>query len=135
MDRRRAARRIPATDEPLVRAKLRTGSQLVVVDASSWGVMTETTERLLPGRHLDVHVVTPGGRVLVRGRVARAYVYMLRADAIAYRAALAFDQPIDTRACGYPMPPVFASAPAPPGMPYPDQTGDGDIAFDERLTA
>ena len=32
-----------------------------VLDASSLGVLAETRERLLPGRHLDVHVVTSSG--------------------------------------------------------------------------
>jgi hypothetical protein len=39
-------------DEPLAHAKLRAGGQLVVLDASNWGVLTETTARLLPGQHL-----------------------------------------------------------------------------------
>lgn len=84
-----------APEEPLAHAKLRTGGQLIVLDASSWGALTETTERLLPGRRLDVHVMTSDGRVLVRGRVARAYVCHLQPDAIHFRAALAFEQPID----------------------------------------
>jgi hypothetical protein len=67
---------------------------LIVVDASTWGALTETTERLPPGRRLDVHVMTADGRVLVRGRVARAYVCHLQPDAISYRVALAFEQPI-----------------------------------------
>src|SRR6266576_3681083 len=108
MDRRRAARRLLGPGEPLAHAKLRTGGQLIVLDASSWGALTETTERLLPGRHLDVHVVTSGGRV------ARAYVCQLRPDAIYYRAALAFEQAIDARTCGH-SPPAAIVSPASPG--------------------
>lgn len=135
MDRRRAARRILASGEPLAHAKLRTGGQLVVLDASNWGALTETTERLLPGRRLDVHVVTSGGRVLVRGRVARAHVCQLQSDAIYYRAALAFEQPIDVRACEYSMPVVLVSRPIPEGKPYPERIGNDDIEFTERLSA
>jgi hypothetical protein len=135
VDRRRAARRIPASGEPLTQAKLRTGGQLVVLDASSWGALTETTERLLPGRRLDVHVMTSGGRVLARGRVARAYVCQLQSDAIYYRAALAFEQPIDVRACEYSMPAVPVSRPIPQGNSYPERTGNDDIQFTERLSA
>ena len=131
-ERRRAPRRTLATDEPLARAKLRTGGQLTVLDASSWGILAKTGERLLPGRHLDVHVVTAGGRLLVRGRVARAYVHRLHADAICYRAALAFDQLIDVRAGGYALPPVLASLPISQGKPYPERAGSGEIAFTER---
>jgi len=95
-ERRRSARRTVAADEPLTRARLRTGGELTVVDASHWGVLTESTVRLLPGRHLDVHVVTADGRVLVRARVARAYVCEVGRDTIRYRAALAFDSRIST---------------------------------------
>ena len=135
MDRRRAARRLLAAGEPLAHAKLRTGGELIVLDASSWGALTETTERLLPGRHLDVHVVTSVGRVLVRGRVARAYVCQLQPDAIYYRAALAFEQAIDARTCGHSTPPVLVSPASPRGTPYPPRMGDSDIEFTERPSA
>jgi hypothetical protein len=134
MERRRSARRVLAAGEPLTRAKLRTGSPLTVVDASSWGVLAETAERLLPGRRLDVHVVTPGGRVLARTRVARAYVCRLQSDAICYRAALAFEEPIDTRASGYEISAALAGLP-PASQTDPDRIGGSDVAFDERLTA
>lgn len=132
MDRRRGVRRVLAHDEPLAQAKLRTGGRLNVLDASNWGALAETTERLLPGRPLDVHVVTANGRVLVRVRVARAYVWHLLPDAIYYRAALAFERPIDARACGYSMPAVLVSLPAAADRPY---LADSDITFTEPLPA
>lgn len=135
MERRRATRRTIASDEPLAHAKLRTGGQLVVLEASSWGALTETPERLLPGRHLDVHIVTPSGRTLVRSRVARAFVCHLQPDAIHYRVALAFDQPVDTHPRGYLVPPVLDSLPIPQGKPYPERHHDTDIEFNERLSA
>ena len=135
MERRRATRRTVAPDEPLAHAKLRTGGQLVVLDASSWGALLETTERLLPGRHLDVHIVTPGGRTLVRSRVVRAFVYHLRPDAIHYRAALAFEHAVDTRHCGSPVPAVLVSLTTAREKAYSDRGDSGDIVFDERLTA
>src|SRR5581483_6677895 len=105
MERRRLARRVVAADEPLRLARLRTGGQLRVVDVSGCGALTETRERLLPGRHLDVHLVDSAvGRVLVRARVTRAYVCRLQADAIDYRAALAFDRIVDIRPGGYVVP-------------------------------
>ena len=131
LDRRRAARRDVATGEPLAHARLRTGGRLCVIDASGWGVLTETGERLLPGRQLDVHIVSVNGRVLVRARVARAYVHRLAADAIQYRAALAFDQAIDVRAAGYPLPAVLLTAETPPGTTYPDRALTTEIAFIE----
>jgi len=74
MERRRKPRRPVAANEPLSNARLRTGGQLRIVDASSWGVLAETAERLLPGRQLDIHVMTAQGRTLVRCRVIRAFV-------------------------------------------------------------
>jgi len=96
MERRRASRRAPAVDEPLARVRLRAGRELVVVDVSNAGALVEGMVRLLPGTHVDVHVVTQEGRTLVRSRVVRAYVCRVEADAMRYRGALAFDRAIDT---------------------------------------
>jgi hypothetical protein len=96
MERRRALRRAPDGDEPLSRVRLRTGRELAVIDVSNAGVLVRSPARLLPGTHVDVHVVTWDGRVLVRSRVVRAYVCALQADAIWYHGALAFDRLIET---------------------------------------
>lgn len=72
-----------------------------VIDISDAGVLVEGA-RLLPNTHVDVHVVTPDGRELVRSRVVRAWVSALRGDAIVYRSALAFDRTVDTSAPGTP---------------------------------
>ena len=132
MERRRAHRRPVAKDEALCRAKLRTGGELRVLDASSWGALAETTERLLPGRHLDVHIVSSQGRVLVRARVARACVSRLEANVIHYRAVLAFECAVDVRVEGYPMPAPVLAVQIEPGNAYPDRAGSGDIEFVER---
>ena len=52
--------------------------------------------RLLPGIHVDVHVVTKEGRTLIRSRIVRAFVTHVEAVLIKYRAAMAFEQTIDT---------------------------------------
>ena len=135
MDRRKAPRRLVGGEEPLSRARLRTGGQLLVLDASAWGALTESTERLLPGRHLDVHVVSVQGRVLVRSRVARAFVWRLAADSVTYRAALAFDRAVEVCADGYVMPVAALPAEIPPGSAYPHRSVAGDIEFTERLSA
>ena len=126
---RRAVRRIVSADEPLSRARLRTGSQLLIVDASGWGALTELTERLLPGRHLDLHIVLAGGRALVRARVARAFVWNLRSNAIVYRAALAFEHALDVRTDGYAVPERFAEASLSPGIVYPHGVVSTEIVF------
>jgi len=126
---------VPVEGEPLAVARLRTGQQLAVLDASKWGLMTEGTGRLLPGRHLDVHVVTPKGRILVRARVARAHVCRLRADAIHYRVALAFDQPVDTSPCeGSLRPALDTTRSAAGSADDADRSARGEIVFNERVT-
>jgi len=100
MERRRLTRRTIAPDEPLGIARLRTGGHLQIVNASGCGVLAETRERLLPGRHIDVHLVASGGRVLVRAHVSRAYVCWLMENAIAYRVALAFDRLVEIHPTG-----------------------------------
>jgi hypothetical protein len=99
-ERRRALRRVPGSGETLSRFRLRTGRELSVVDISPVGALTEGPTRLLPGTRTDVHVVTRQGRVLVRTRVVRAWVWHLEPDMVRYRAALAFDEALDTEADG-----------------------------------
>lgn len=70
--------------------------------------MIEGEGRLLPGTHIDVHVTTRRGRVLIRARVLRVVVSRLSADVVCYRAALAFETAIDTTN-GYAVPSDAAS--------------------------
>ncbi len=102
MERRRTSRREPDPGEPLSRVRLRAGRELSVIDVSSDGALIEGSVRLLPGTHVDVHIVTRDGRVLVRSRVVRAQVCHVAADSVRYRGALAFDRSVDTSvaACG-----------------------------------
>lgn len=95
VERRRAARRTPGDDEPVARLRLRGGAELRVVELSNSGALVEGG-RLLPGTHVDVHVITPEGRVLVRSRVVRVFVCHVEAEAVRYRGALAFERTIDT---------------------------------------
>ena len=55
----------------------------------------EGAARLLPGTHVDVHVTSVQGRVLVRARVVRCAVWSVTADVITYCGALAFNAPVD----------------------------------------
>jgi hypothetical protein len=119
-ERRRAARRTPAQDEPLSQIRLRAGRELLVVNASDVGVLAEGEMRLLPGTHVDVHLVTREGRLLVRSRVVRAFVYRLGPHQLRYRGALSFDRPVSTAAVGYPMPEASGDRIERQGNPYPD---------------
>ncbi|HEV8394706.1 MAG TPA: hypothetical protein VGQ37_10555 [Vicinamibacterales bacterium] len=96
VERRVATRRVPAPDETLAHLRLRTGRELAVVDIGDAGALVEGTARLLPGTHVEVHVVTREGRTLVRSRVTRASVFAVAADNLQYRAALAFDARVNT---------------------------------------
>ena len=96
VERRTAVRRAPISNERLARVRLRTGHELAVVDIGDGGALVEGTVRLLPGTHVEVHVVTREGRTLVRSRVTRASVFAMAADSLHYRAALAFDARVNT---------------------------------------
>ena len=82
--------------------------------------MVEGDVRLLPGTHVDVHVVTPDGRVLVRSRVVRAWVSGLTGDHVTYRGAFAFERPIEVASAGYGFPPPSSGNEVRPGNSYPD---------------
>jgi hypothetical protein len=135
MERRGATRRTVYVDEPLGQARLRTGGRLRVIEASSWGALMETTERLLPGRHLDVHIVSAEGRTLVRCRVARAFVVRVEPDAVHYRVAFSFDRAVDVRVAGYALPSPLLASETERGMPYPDRPSSRDIEFAEPPSA
>ena len=94
-----------------------------MLELSTAGALVEGDARLLPGTHVDVHVLTPGGRVLVRSRVVRACVSALSSEQIAYRTALAFEKHVDLgitgALTGYGLPGHFAPDEATQGSRYP----------------
>ena len=96
MERRAAVRRTPDASETLASMRLRTGRELAVVDIGDGGALVEGTARLLPGTHVEVHVVTRDGRTLIRGRITRAWVFAVTAESLRYRAAVAFERHVNT---------------------------------------
>jgi hypothetical protein len=128
-ERRSAERRVPEGIEPLARLRLRTGSELSVVNLSNIGALVEGSARLLPGRHLDVHVVTSAGRVLVRCRVVRSFVCRIGFDVMYYRSALAFERNIDTASAGQQVPVIDAACGKLASSDYPGSRSSG---FAER---
>jgi hypothetical protein len=94
---------------------------LTVIDVSNAGVLVEGVARLLPGTHVDVHVITADGRVLVRSRVVRAHVVHVEAELIRYRGALAFERAVATAKSGYTVPAILTTPAAPQGNVYPDE--------------
>lgn len=107
--------------------RLRTGSELAVIDVSNSGVLVEGRIRLLPGRHLEVHVVTRDGRVLVRCRVIRSFVYRLSADDVTYRSALAFERSIDAAFAGQSFPVLEPASIGAPSSSYPPAAAPGAV--------
>jgi hypothetical protein len=126
VERRRTARRLVAADEPLSQIRLRAGRQLGVIDISDSGLLAEGEMRLLPGTHVDVHLVTDEGRLLIRSRVVRAFVCHVSASTIRYRGALAFDRPVqttvETTVEGYGLPGGPNGQAVAEGNPYPGST-------------
>jgi hypothetical protein len=110
-ERRRVSRRVPTSTESLSRARLRAGREVAVINLSSLGLLVEGTTRLLPGTHVDVHVIAAQGRSLVRARVVRYAVCSLTADVVRYRGALAFCTEVDLQPIE---PPLRAEEPGDP---------------------
>ncbi len=134
-ERRHAGRRVPGGREPLASLRLRTGRAVTVLDVSDQGVLVEGKARLLPGTHVDVHVVTPVGRVLVRSRVVRAWVGDLAPDGPTYRGALAFQQRVDTSGAGYVFPVATPDAAVSEGSGYPEPATVSPATGPERPPA
>jgi hypothetical protein len=129
-------RRTPHADESLSRVRLRTGRELAVIDISSVGALIEGTTRLLPGTRTDVHVVTRHGRLLVRTRVIRSFIWRLERDVVCYRSALEFDTTVETdgpalsersESSGYPVPAEIPRNDEAPGTRYPDAAAESGV--------
>ena len=132
MERRLKPRRFTDADEPIRTVRLRAGRDVEAIDVSDGGVLVEGASRLLPGTHVDVHVITRDGRVLVRSRVVRARVTAISPGEVRYRCALAFDHLVDT---GYPVPITAAGQAALTGTRYPPAVGESESGVPERLSA
>jgi hypothetical protein len=136
MERRHTSRRCPGHDEPISRLRLRTGREMTVVDVASGGVLVEGHARLLPGTHVDVHIITRGGRLLVRSRVTRCYVSALESASVCYRGALAFERTVDTAepaGAGYFVPADARHATRIEGPLYPSGTEGDAASIEEHL--
>jgi hypothetical protein len=134
-ERRHAGRRTPRDREPLERIRLRTGREVKVLNVSDAGVLVEGTARLLPGTHVDAHIVTAAGRVLVRSRVVRAAISGLGNEGPVYRCGLAFQQRVDTSNPGYVIPGPAPGAGVAEGSDYPATASRPTPIEPERLSA
>jgi hypothetical protein len=93
-----------------VRARVRPGHTLVVVDVSSGGALVEASCQLRPGSRIEVHLENDDRRQMVGANVTRCSVAAIDATVgITYRAALCFMERLDwvretTTPGGYEMP-------------------------------
>jgi hypothetical protein len=79
-----------------VRARMRRGYHLEVLDLSARGALVEGRQPLRPGSYVDVHLETEARRETLPARVVRCAVAAIDAETgITYRAALAFTNSCD----------------------------------------
>jgi len=75
-----------------LRARLRPGYRLVVVDLSPSGALVEGVRPLRPGSHVDLHLESEARAGIVTARVVRCAVAAIDAErGVTYRAALCFN--------------------------------------------
>jgi hypothetical protein len=130
---RRATPRVAATHAAAcVKAWLRPGAEIRLIDLSSGGAQIECARRLVPGARVDLQVHTGAGRFVLAGRLVRVEVAALRPDAVRYRAGLAFETASVSSAAslarslqgsGYPPRPTNAGPTGAAGPPAPRPRG------------
>lgn len=79
-----------------LRARVRPGYRLVVVDLSCAGALVEVGRPLRPGSQVELHLETGAGGGTVAARVVRCAVAAIDAESgVTYRAALCFSESCD----------------------------------------
>jgi hypothetical protein len=78
-----------------MRARVRPGHRLTVIDVSPGGALVEVERALRPGSRVDVHLETDLQHGTVSARVVRCAVAAIDSAGITYRAALAFVETCD----------------------------------------
>jgi hypothetical protein len=102
-----------------LRARVRPGHRLIVIDMSCAGALVEAGRPLRPGSYVDLHLETEARRGLVAARVVRCTVAAIDAESgVTYRAALCFSETCDwvreaLTPAGYAIPDAATPAPAP----------------------
>jgi hypothetical protein len=94
-ERREDARFVPPPRLEL-RATLRPGTMVVLLDVSARGALVQTAKPLRPGARVHLQVVTAARRVSTVGTVLRCMVWSLVGDdGVIYRGAMRFDHPVE----------------------------------------
>ena len=94
-ERRRAPRQPRRALRWLAAARLWPGRRVRIINWSAVGVLMEAGVRFAPGRTVTLQLLAERGHLLVRGEIVRAAVSAIGPEGLRYRAAVAFDQPVD----------------------------------------
>jgi hypothetical protein len=93
IDRRRDAR-FGRDAVPDVRATLRPGCVVAIVNLSAGGALVEAPRPLRPGGRVQVQLVTGRDTISINAHILRCAVWALHPeDGVVYRGALRFEQP------------------------------------------
>ena len=94
-DRRRYPRKSSRDCPWLLDARLRSGTEVRVIDLSNGGLLLESVSQILPGARVELFLVARDQRWLVKGMILRCQVArVVRDDGVRYQAALAFNEPM-----------------------------------------
>jgi hypothetical protein len=93
VERRREPRRAGGATRWQVRAVLRPGQPVMLVNINTHAALVESDARLRPGAHTEMQLAAAGKRTSISGRLDRCYVAAL--EPIRYRGVMVFDQVIE----------------------------------------
>ena len=96
-ERRRAVRQPRRALRWLTLARLWPARRVRVLDWSATGMLIEGGVRFAPGRTVTLQLLGERGHLLVRGEITRAAVSAIGSTGLRYRAAVAFEKPVDLR--------------------------------------
>lgn len=98
VERRQARRLTPEEFAADLRLTVAGAAEAKTINLSATGVLTETTQRLCPGRVVDLFLRFNGVRRVVRARVVRCSVHAVSPRPL-FRAALQFEDPCRLPEC------------------------------------
>ena len=94
-ERRRAARHPRRALRWLAGARLWPGRRVRLINWSTVGMLIEGGVRFAPGRTVTLQLLAERGHLLIRGEIVRAAVAAIGSAGLRYRAAIAFEKPVD----------------------------------------
>ena len=79
-----------------LRARVRPGYRLIIIDLSCSGALVEAGRPLRPGSYVDLHLESEARAAMVAARVVRCAVAAIDSEiGVTYRAALSFSESCD----------------------------------------